>query len=55
MSLEMKILLALAPVGLVAIAYALAHGDLSVAGTLVFIEVLVVVCYRNEKRLQRRP
>jgi len=54
-SLEMKILLALAPICLVAMVYALAQGDLSAAGSFAFIGVLMILCYRTEKRLQRRP
>jgi hypothetical protein len=54
MALEMKVLLALAPVGLVALAYALTQGDWGNAGLLVFIELLIFMCYRTEKRLQRR-
>lgn len=55
MSLEMKALLVLAPVCLVAMAYALAQGDWENAGFFVFIEALIVMCYRTEKRLYRRP
>jgi hypothetical protein len=44
----------LAPVCLVAMAYALTQGDWENAGFLVVIEVLILMCYRTEKRLQRR-
>lgn len=50
MSLEMKALLVMAPVCLVAMVYALTQGNWDSAGTLVFIELLIVVCYRAEKR-----
>jgi uncharacterized membrane protein len=46
----MKALLAMAPICLVAIAYALAQGDWGSAGTLAFIEALIFVNYRTEKR-----
>ena len=55
MSLEMKALLALVPVCLVAMVYALTQGNWESAGFLVFIECLIFVIYRAEKRLQRRP
>lgn len=54
MTLEMKVLMVLAPVGLVAMAYALTQGDWENAGFFVFIELLILMCYRTEKRLQRR-
>jgi hypothetical protein len=56
MSLEVKVFVALAPVCLVAMVYALTQGDWGSAGFFVFIEVLIFVLYRTEKRrLQQRP
>lgn len=59
MSLEMKALLLLAPVCLVAMLYALTQGDWGSAGLLLLIELLIVVNYRTEKRrgpnLPKRP
>jgi uncharacterized ion transporter superfamily protein YfcC len=53
MSLEMKLLLALAPVCLAGMIYALTQGDWWNAGMFAFLMFLTVVIYRNEKRLQR--
>lgn len=47
--------MALAPVCLVAMVYALTQGDWENAGFFAFIEVLIFTCYRTEKRLQQRP
>lgn len=46
----MKALLAMAPVGLAAMAYAPTQGKWDSAGTLAVIEVLIVMHYRAEKR-----
>lgn len=52
----MKVMLVLAPVVLVAMVYALAQGDFWAAGLLAFIEVLMFLGYRAEKRrLERQP
>jgi len=48
--LEMKILLVLAPVCLIVMAYALARGDLSAVGSFALIEIVILMRYRNEKR-----
>lgn len=56
MSLSVKIFVALAPVCLVAMGYALTQGDWESAGFFAFIEVLIFVCYRTErKRLDEQP
>jgi uncharacterized membrane protein len=49
MSLEMKALLVMAPIALVAMGYALAQGDWKVAGILAFSEMLTFISYRREK------
>lgn len=53
-SFGMKVLVALMPAGVIAIAYALAHGNMCTAETLVPLEGLAGACYRSEVRLQRR-
>jgi hypothetical protein len=50
MSLEVKIFLALAPVGLVAMVYALTQGDWGSATSFALIEVSMFMLYRAEKR-----
>lgn len=47
----MKALVGLAPLCFIALVYALIQSDWSSALSLVFIEILILVCYRNEKRL----
>jgi hypothetical protein len=54
MSLEMKALLVLAPVCLIAMVYALTQGDWESAGLFAFIEGLIFVNYRTEKRIRSR-
>ncbi len=49
-SLEVKIFVALAPVILVAMVYALTQGNWGSAAVFAVLEVSVVVCYRTEKR-----
>jgi hypothetical protein len=46
----MKALLALAPICLAAMIYALTQGDWKSVGLLVFIEVLIFVLHRAERR-----
>ena len=57
MSLEVKAFVALAPVCLVALGYALTQGDWESAGLFAFIELLIITCYRLDKRnrSQRTP
>lgn len=55
MSLEVKILIALAPVCLAGLVYALTQGEWWTAGVLAFSVFMTVVLYRTEKRPQRRP
>jgi hypothetical protein len=50
MSLEMKALLALAPVGVGLIVYTLTQGDWENVVTLAWVEVLTFMLYRTEKR-----
>lgn len=50
MSIEIKALLVMAPLCLVAAAYALSQGDWGSAGFLALIEILVIILYRTEKR-----
>jgi hypothetical protein len=52
MSLESKALLVMMPICLVAMVYALTQGNWRGAGTLAFIEVLMLFGYRAEKRNQ---
>lgn len=51
----MKIMLALTPVGLIAMVYALTQGELWPAATCAFGVVLMLWFYRREKQLERRP
>lgn len=50
MSLEVKVFVALAPVCLGAMVYAVTQGDWESAGLFAFIEILIFTCYRAEKR-----
>jgi hypothetical protein len=53
-SLELKVFLALAPIALVAMGYALAGGDWTSAGVLAVSEIFILMSYRKEKGLGRR-
>jgi hypothetical protein len=55
MSLDVKIFVALAPVCLVGMVYALTQGDWWNAGLFAFLVVLMFVLYRTEKRVHQRP
>lgn len=50
MSLEVKLAVAMAPVCLVAMVVALAQADRQTAAFFAFLEVLIFVCYRADKR-----
>lgn len=50
MSLEVKIFVALAPVILVGMVYALTQGNWGSAAVFAVLAVSVLVCYRAEKR-----
>lgn len=50
MSLSVKIFVALAPVCLVAMVYALTQGDWGSAAFFAFIEALIFMVYRTENR-----
>lgn len=45
----MKFLLVMAPIGLIAMVYALAQGKWKNAGVLVFSEIFILMSYRREK------
>jgi hypothetical protein len=55
MSLEVKIFVALAPVCLAGMVFALIQGEWWSAGVFAFLVFMMVVLYRTEKRPQRRP
>jgi hypothetical protein len=55
MSLDVKILVALAPVCLVGMVFTLTQGDWWTAGMFAFLLFMMVVLYRTEKRPQRQP
>jgi hypothetical protein len=55
MSLDVKILVALAPVCLVGLVYSLIQGDGWTAMVFAFLLFMMAVLYRTEKRWQRRP
>ena len=54
MSWDVKIFVALAPVCLAGMVFSLTQGDLWTAGVFAFLQVMMVVLYRTEKRLRRR-
>lgn len=54
-SLEMKLLLALAPIALIAMGYALTQSNWKATGVLVFCELLILMSYRREKRTNDNP
>lgn len=55
MSWDVKIFVALAPVCLVGMAYALTQGDWWTAGVFALLVVIMLVLYRTERRPHRRP
>lgn len=50
MSVEVKIFVAMAPVFLIALAYTLSQADWQGAVLFAFIGLLILVCYRLDKR-----